>query len=61
MDKILNWFHTYDVEISWFIIGFLTSAALESLSRGRWISTLVYVAIIALNVFISLKKKNVAR
>ena len=35
MIKLINWFSTYNVEITWFIIGFLVFAGLDDFAHGN--------------------------
>ena len=48
--KIINWFVDYDIQISWFLIGFTTSITAISIEREEWnivaINAIILVALI---------------
>jgi len=35
-NKILNWFADYDIQISWFLIGYTLSITTISIEREEW-------------------------
>jgi len=49
MDKFRRWYIYYYVEINWFIIGWLSMALLEALSRGNITAALIDAILIFLN------------
>ena len=48
--KIFNWFGDYDIQISWFLIGYTTSIIAISIEREEWaiaaINAVILVALI---------------
>ena len=51
MSNILNWFRTYNTEISWFIIGMMINNALYHLSFGQLDMALVDLALAGINFY----------
>ena len=49
MNKIAQWHYTYTTEITWFLIGWLSLAALEAFSNENYVSAIVDVALATLN------------
>lgn len=49
LDNFVNWYRRNDIEITWFIIGFLAMDLLVQLGRGNWIGCLISAALITLN------------
>ena len=49
MDKFLNWYRDYQVEITWWIIGWLAFALFDALARGNWIAVVVDAVLIYIN------------
>ena len=41
MDSIVNWYRRYNLEITWFIIGWLAMAGLDQLAREHYIMSLI--------------------
>mgnify|MGYP006266476315 CR=1 FL=1 len=50
MDKFLSWYYRNIVQITWFLVGWLSLAALHDFSRGEWLSLLLDVALIWFNL-----------
>jgi hypothetical protein len=50
MDKFRTWYFTYHTEITWFLIGWLSLAALEDLSKENWIGLAIDLGLIFLNL-----------
>jgi len=50
MDKFRQWYLTNQVEITWFLIGWLSLSALHDFARGEWPSLLLDVGLIWLNL-----------
>jgi hypothetical protein len=55
MDNFLRWCREYNVEITWFIIGFLLSAGLDELAEGNYAASLFNVCLAYIN-YICYKK-----
>jgi hypothetical protein len=49
LTKLRNWYITYWIEITWFIIGWLAMAMIEALSRGDYTTALIDAALIVMN------------
>jgi hypothetical protein len=49
MDKIINWYNQYYSEITWFIIGWLSLAAVHDFGRGDWLGLLLDVTLVYFN------------
>jgi len=49
MENIKNWYHTYQVEITWFVIGVLFYSFLLALANGNGIGAMIDLALIYLN------------
>lgn len=49
MSKFVTWYRTYQSEITWWIIGFLTWSVLDSLAKGNYIMTLINTVLIYIN------------
>jgi hypothetical protein len=49
MDSIVCWYRNNCVEITWFIIGWLSLDLLQEFSRGNWGGMLLDAVLIALN------------
>jgi hypothetical protein len=49
MDKLVNWYHTYYNEITWFIIGWLSLDLLHDFAYGNWIGMLIDAILIVIN------------
>ena len=49
MDSIVRWYRNNCVEITWFIIGWLSLDLLQEFSRGNWGGMLLDAVLIALN------------
>lgn len=56
MSKFVEWYRKYQSEITWWIIGFLTWAVLDSFAKGNYIMSLVNAGLIYINY--SLWKSN---
>jgi hypothetical protein len=50
MDKFRTWYRTYHTEITWFLIGWLSLAALEDLSKENWVGFALDLGLIFLNL-----------
>ena len=57
MDKITNWFKTYNNEITWFIIGWMCFATLDQLTRGHYVMAGIDAVLAYFNY--SMWKRNV--
>jgi len=57
MDRILDWMRYYNVEITWFLIGYLTFAGLDDLIHGRLLGALLNLGIAFFN-FMLYKRSN---
>jgi hypothetical protein len=55
MNSIRQWYLRNYTEITWFLIGFLTFAGLQDLSRGDYVQAVISFALVAINY--SLAKK----
>lgn len=55
MNKILKWGDTHSNEITWFVIGLLTSTCLDALSRGSYIVAAFSAALICINYLLNKK------
>lgn len=53
MTKFRNWYMTYWVEITWFLIGWLAMSMVDALSRGQWTSALIDGLLIYVNYAMS--------
>lgn len=49
MNKLKIWFFTYQTEIAWFLIGWLTLAGFHELQRGDIIGALIDFALAYVN------------
>lgn len=49
MDKLLSWFREYNSEITWWLIGFLTWAVIDSIVRESYIIAAINAALIYVN------------
>jgi hypothetical protein len=49
MNKFKVWFYTYRVEITWFMIGWLTLAGFHEIQRGDLIGALIDFGLAYLN------------
>lgn len=49
MEKIRQWYLRNYEAITWFLIGFLTLAGLQELSRGEYLSALISFALVVVN------------
>ena len=49
LDKILAWLRKYNVEITWFLIGVLFLAGIESFAKGDIITGLVDWGLVVVN------------
>jgi hypothetical protein len=49
MSKFSVWYRTYSVEITWFLIGWLTWGFLDALARGNYFWALLDAALIYVN------------
>ena len=50
-NKFLQWHRKYDVEVRWFFVGVFTVLLIRDLSRGDWLSALVDIILIYLNIW----------
>mgnify|MGYP003345380362 CR=1 FL=1 len=48
-DNIMRWYTRNYVQITWFIIGWLSLAFLDNFGRGDWFSCLIDAGLIWLN------------
>ena len=49
MDAIVRWYRNNYVEITWFIIGWLSLDLIQEFSRGNWPGMLFDAVLIAIN------------
>ena len=49
LDKFRRWYNRYYVEITWFLIGWLTLAGIHEIQRGDGIGALIDFALAYLN------------
>lgn len=49
MNQIKQWYLRNYTEITWFLIGFLTFAGLQDLSRGDYVQAAISFVLVALN------------
>tara|TARA_B110000503_G_scaffold96281_1_gene144839 strand:+ start:581 stop:754 length:174 start_codon:yes stop_codon:yes gene_type:complete len=54
--KIINWLRENNVEITWFLIGFLFLAGLESFAKGDIITGLVDWGLVVVNYLLRPQK-----
>lgn len=57
MEKFRIWYLTYQSEITWWVIGWLTFAGIDSLARGNYISFVFDAALAYFNYY--MWKQNV--
>lgn len=50
-NKFLEWHRKYDIQVRWFFVGVFTVLLIRDLSRGDWLSALVDIILIYLNVW----------
>jgi hypothetical protein len=55
MDKIRSWYLRNYTEITWFLIGFLTLAGFQELSRGDYTSAVISFGLAWVNYIFSKK------
>lgn len=55
MDKFRSWYLSNAVEITWFIIGFLIAAALESFGKGNYTDAVFSLALAFANYYLNKK------
>ena len=53
MDNFRSWYTTNQIKITWFIIGFLIAAALESFSKGNYSDALFSLVLAGANYYLS--------
>lgn len=53
MNKFRQWYTDNYTEITWFIIGFLIAAALESFSKGNYSDALFSLVLAGANYYLS--------
>ena len=49
MDKLNRWYQRYYVEITWFLIGWLSICGLQDLGHGNYIEALFSFVLVAIN------------
>ena len=49
LNKIRDWFIRYDVEISWFFIGYFTSEFFQDIARGNLLGAAFDLILVVLN------------
>jgi hypothetical protein len=49
LDKILAWLRKYNVEITWFLMGFLFLAGIESFKNGDTVAGLIQWGLVVVN------------
>ena len=49
LNKFRSWYINYYVEINWFIIGWLSMAAIEAISREQYSTALIDIILIFAN------------
>lgn len=49
LDKFLNWFRMYEMEVTWFVIGTFSAWFFADLGRGNYTGALVDAIIVAVN------------
>lgn len=49
MNKFRRWYITNYLEITWFLIGWMTMAFFEDISKGRWLNALIDAILIYIN------------
>ena len=47
--KFINWYITYQVEITWFIIGLCTFTGIDALARENYLSAVINFGLAYLN------------
>lgn len=57
MDKFLDWMRYYNVEITWFLIGWLCLSGIKELAHGHLLSASIDLGIAFLN-FVLYKRHN---
>ena len=55
MDSIVRWYRNNYIEITWFIIGWLSLDALHEFARGNWAAVVFDLVFIALNYSLNRK------
>lgn len=53
MSKIVNWYQNNSIQISWFVIGWLTADGLSLLGRGDFNGGMLSLGLAALNYFLA--------
>lgn len=56
LERFRNWYLTNQIEITWFLIGFLIMSALVDFGRGNFIGMTISLAIAYIN-YLFVKKK----
>lgn len=51
--RFYNWCVKYQDQITWFLIGYLTAAALDNLAKQEFIAAAIYGALVYANYFAS--------
>ena len=51
INKFFKWYETHYTQISWFLLGWLTLAALDDFARSQWGNMSLNLGFIALNYF----------
>jgi hypothetical protein len=51
MNSFRQWYLRNYTEITWFVVGLLTAAGIDSLTDGRYISAVFYFALAYINYF----------
>lgn len=52
MSKVLEWFRENEMQLTWFIIGFLTMACMEALARGNYLVAIGDATLIGINYYL---------
>jgi hypothetical protein len=53
MNGIQRWFTRYSIEITWFIIGWLSLDFIHEFGHGNWGGMLIDAVLIALNYYLA--------
>ena len=53
MNNFKQWYITHQIKITWFVIGFLIAAALESFGKGNYSDALFSLVLARANYYLS--------
>lgn len=56
LDKILAWLRKYNVEITWFLMGFLFLAGINSFAKGDTVAGLIQWGLVIVNFFLGQRR-----